>query len=416
MAFIDAEAIRTLLGSDDLGWLIERMRRRMSRGEPLSGTMQLASATREQRSAVARLMGRVPAAGKSVSVDLDKLAELLKHSQLCARLEEAVEAVVGPVRDERAEQFSIEQQWKATWETARSECADRTLVINWLEELRTSGLLKRLAASDPYQGKMLLERAVSIVKQIPFDSVRLAELAAAETGNSHALDQGERLGSLVIRYARQLDESASWTRTQERRDAWETLGILCDELSAPVLVLNLRADDESFTGKALTLHAESGEPYRVSVRQLRRSGTRFTVAVTGTDVFVCENPTVVDVAANRLGRQSKPLICIDGQPKTASRLLLDAIAEAGCRIHYHGDFDWDGIRIGNKIMQRHRAVSWRFRAADYLACVGASDHKLKGKPAVAAWDSELAALIEKCGICLHEEQVLDDLIADLTPH
>ena len=107
----------------------------------------------------------------------------------------------------------------------------------------------------------------------------------------------------MIRFAKQLDESARWKSTAERRVAWETLGVLCDELSAPVLVLNLRADSNSLTGRSLNLHADSAEPCRISVRQLRRHAPSFDVEAVGPTVFVCENPTVLEVAANRLGRK-----------------------------------------------------------------------------------------------------------------
>ena len=47
--------------------------------------------------------------------------------------------------------------------------------------------------------------------------------------------------------------------------------------------------------------------------------------------------------------------------------LLRMLAEAGCELRYHGDFDWGGIRIGNVIFGRLRARPWRFDTADYRA-------------------------------------------------
>jgi len=131
----------------------------------------------------------------------------------------------------------------------------------------------------------------------------------------------------------------------------ETLGVLCDELSAPVLVLNLRGDIQSLTGKVLNVHAAAGEPYRISVRQMRLHPPVFDRRMVGPVVHVCENPTVVDVAANRLAAGSQPLVCIIGQPKTASRMLLDALVRSGIQIKYHGDFDW--------YRTRYVDVAWR---------------------------------------------------------
>jgi len=412
MLDVNVENVRSLLGEKHLDWLVQRLRKRMTRGEPLTGKVQLTDASASQRTAIAKLMGRTPSHGKSLTVDLDRLAELLAHGQACTRLEDAIESLVGPVPNERAGSLSREQQWDRIWDRAGEQAEENFLIRRWLDGLRGSGLLKRYAADDFRRAATLLDQALSIVSRMPYAPIRLAELAASETGNSHALDRGQPLGSLVIRFAAQLDESASWKTATQRRDAWEILGVLCDELSAPVLVLNLRADNVSLTGRAMNLHASAGEPYRISIRQLRRHPPTFDLDATGPDVYVCENPTVVDVAANRLGHQCKPLVCIDGQPKTASRLLLCALRKAGCTIRYHGDFDWDGIRIGNTIVERHGAISWRFDATDYSRATH-GDHALQGKTVGADWDAKLAPLMADTGICVHEEQVLDDLLSDL---
>jgi uncharacterized protein (TIGR02679 family) len=384
----------------------------MSHGQALSGKIQLSRATPDERAAIDKLLGRLPTQGSSLTIDLDKLAEILTHAGACTCLGDAVVALCGPVDDERLLALARKEQWERLWQTSRNQVPGNAAALRWMDNLKASGLLKRMAGRDVGLAKILLTQAVSIVEHVPYPAVRLAELAASKTGNSHSLDRGQPLAALVIRFARQLEESVRWKTTAERRGAWELLGILCDEVSAPVLVLNLRADNESLTGQALNLHAAAGEPYRVSVRQLRRHPPVFDPMTSGPVVFVCENPTVVDVAANTLGSACRPLICVDGQPKTASRLLLDSLTRAGIQIRYHGDFDWDGIRIGNTIARRHGAISWRFNASDYAEALQ-SEHALKGIPVSADWDTDLASLMTKVGKCVHEEKILSTLLYDL---
>lgn len=409
---VNVEGLRNLLGGEDLRRLVERLCKRMSRGEALAGKIQLCDATASERSAIDKLMGRPPTRGTSLTIDLDKLAEMLIHAKVCDRLEEAVTTLVGPVPNKRSESLSRAEQWDSVWRQAICRVEGQKDLVQWIEHLRAKGLLKRMACGEVHVAETLLDNAISIVEETPFPGIRLAELAASKTGNSHALDRGQPLGALVIQFARQLDEYARWKSAAERRDAWETLGVLCDEVSGPVLVLNLRADGVSLTGQALNLHAAAGEPYRLSVRQLRRHPPEFDPTICGPEVFVCENPTVVDVVANRLGSSSRPLICIDGQPKIASQLLLDALTQAGIQIRYHGDFDWEGIRIGNRVMQRHRAVSWRFNAADYLAA-SENEYALKGEPVSPQWDAQLGQVMARVGRCVHEENVLVTLLTDL---
>ena len=409
---VNDEHIRKLLGGEHLQRLVERLRDRMSRGQALAGKIQLSRATPNERAAIDKLMGRLPTQGSSLTVDLDKLTETLAHAKACEHLEEAVVAICGPIADERLLSLSREEEWERLWRTSRSRVAGNAAALRWIDSLKVSGLLKRITGRDVHVATSLLSQAASIVEQAPYPAVRLAELAASVTGNSHALDRGQPLAALVIRFARQLDDSSRWKTAAERRDAWEVLGVLCDELSAPVLVLNLRADGDSLTGQALNLHAVAGEPYRISVRQLRRHPPVFAPTFCGPVVFVCENPTVVDVAANKLGSSCRPLVCVDGQPKTASRLLLDALTKAGIKVRYHGDFDWDGIRIANTIIRRHGATSWRFDTSDYADATKAQ-HSLKGAPVAAEWDADLANLMAQIGKCVHEENVLSTLLADL---
>jgi uncharacterized protein (TIGR02679 family) len=162
----------------------------------------------------------------------------------------------------------------------------------------------------------------------------------------------------------------TWDDTESRRDAWASVGVLTDELSAPALVLNLRASGPGLSSRALELHANAGEPYRISVRQLLRDPPPFAVGSTGPCVFVCENSTIVAACAHRLGTRCRPIVCVEGQPKTAGRLLLQQLRAAGIELAYHGDFDWPGIQIGNLVMRRHSARAWRFDIAAYRGNVG----------------------------------------------
>lgn len=409
---VNADRVRELLGGQRLERLVHRLRSRMSRGLALSGKINLSRATSDERTAIDKLMGRLPTQGGSLTIDLDRLAQKLAHARACGRLEEAIVVLCGPVADERLLSLSHKEEWEQLWQTSRRRVEDNAVGLQWIDNLKASGLLKRIAGRDLRRAEMLLTQAVSIVEEAPYPAVRLAELAALKTGNSHALDRGHPLSAIVIRCAQQLQESVRWKTTAQRREAWEALGVLCDELSAPVLVLNLRADNESLTGRALNLHAAAGEPYRISVRQLRRHPPVFDPMSCGPVVFVCENPTVVDAAANKLGSSGRPLVCVDGQPKTAARLLLDSLTRAGVRVRYHGDFDWGGIRIANTIFRRHAATSWRFNASDY-ADAGKLEHRLKGAPVSAGWDADLANLMIEVDRCVHEESILNELLADL---
>jgi uncharacterized protein (TIGR02679 family) len=182
-------------------------------------------------------------------------------------------------------------------------------------------------------------------------------------------------------------------------------------LSAPVLALNLPALPTNTVGKQICLFAEAGEPTYLTVRQLLREPPKFESG-DGRTVFVCENPAVVAAAADEVGAMCAPLICIHGQLKTSARLLLNHLSDAGWELAYHGDFDWPGLQIANRIIARHHARPWRMGASDYRS-VPLSSVPLTGFEVAASWDVDLALAMKLAGYSLLEEQVLSHLCLDL---
>src|SRR5439155_23182445 len=147
--------------------------------------------------------------------------------------------------------------------------ADLPEYRDWLVGIRSTGLLKKCSGGDCVSASVLLRHTLSVLRQIPQPVVPLAELAARATGDSHALDAGKPLSTLCLRAIAQqqglkLSRSAGF-----RRQLWERVGVVVDELSAPVLVLNLRAARSTLVGQFLNLMANSGEPCHLTVRQLR---------------------------------------------------------------------------------------------------------------------------------------------------
>lgn len=416
----DLPRLRDTLGAPELSWLLERARRRLELGGPRQGTVTLRGPTAAQRAAVDRLLGRAPSRGEALSVSLDELDRIIRHAELADGLDDAVAALMGPLVDERAARAAVERDWDALFAEAaelirrdalHAEAADlpgrHDALLGWLGEVRAGGLLRRLAGGDVAVGRRLLRDAVAVAVRLPAGGVPLAELAAAGTGDSHALDAGAAVGTLAVRAAAAVGGAPTWEGAEGRRDAWACAGVLCDELSAPALVLALTADGRTATGRALGIHAEAGEPYRLSVRQLLRDPPAFPAAA----VFVCENPSVVAAAANRLGAACAPLVCVEGQVRTAARLLLDRLTGAGARLRYHGDFDWAGVGIANRVIARHGAAPWRLSARDYTAAAGGPP--LIGRPVDPSWDADLAPAMRRRGRAVHEEQVLGDLLTDL---
>lgn len=57
------------------------------------------------------------------------------------------------------------------------------------------------------------------------------------------------------------------------------------------------------------------------------------------DVFVCENPSVLVVAADKLSERSRPLVCTSGRPSTARLRLPARLGATGTALHVRADDD-----------------------------------------------------------------------------
>lgn len=95
---VDRDRLARRLGGPDLAWLVDRVRRRMARAEPLTGPVTLSDPTPTQREAAERLLGRAPGAGRSLHIRLDAVDAVLRRSGAGPDgLAAAVTALTGPV-------------------------------------------------------------------------------------------------------------------------------------------------------------------------------------------------------------------------------------------------------------------------------------------------------------------------------
>ena len=205
----------------------------------------------------------------------------------------------------------------------------------------------------------------------PTATVLLAVLAARCFGDAHALDQSRPLGRSAARLVAllgaiaEVDEgdpapSLSWVdplgSAEQWRAAWAGIGVVCDSVSSQVLTLNLALEG---TAPAVALtRAAAGEPLWLTARSL--GGGTLAPVESATEVFVCENPSVVEAAATRLGAASAPLVCTYGRPGLACLLLLRAYAAAGTRVRVRADGDSAGRDIVRTVRAEvPDAVLWR---------------------------------------------------------
>jgi uncharacterized protein (TIGR02679 family) len=404
----DLDRLRVLLGTKALARVRARMRARLLRSGQLRGTLTVGDAAPDERAQIDALFGRRPRPGR-LSIDLNDLERVLRNAGIAESLVDALEALEGPVLVERQASLADDAAWTTLITALRTSAANDVLWIQeWCSNLIESGLLRRLSRGSHSDAQRWAEQASGILRRIPFSGMRLAQLAADATGDSHALDDGEPLGTIfVLGVEHAVDLVGTDT---PRRELLAKAGIVADDVSTPVLVLNVRATSSGLLSATMNRYADAGEPLHVTVRQLQREDIVFSRPGDGV-VFGCENPTVLAAAADVLGPRCNPLICTSGQMRNAARELFRRLRAGGLRVRYHGDFDWPGIAIARGLYSREGIEPWRMQTRDYLG--GPDGPPLEGKPVEAPWDEALAPTMSSRGCAVHEEAVLAHLLHDL---
>ena len=271
-----------------------------------------------------------------------------------AGLDELLVALGGPLRDLRGERAEAEQARES--DRAAGLALLRGAVGDWGDDL--TAVARGILQPAP-SWALLAGEVADVLAATGEEPRRLAELAAALFRDPHALDRSTPLGRACVRsleLRRAVTEGGSYRDPLEDAQlwsaAWAGAGVICDAVSAQVLVLNL-----PLTGNAPAVrlcHAAPGEPVWLTLRSFRGD---WGIAG-GAEVFVCENPTVLEAAADRHGAASRPLVCTFGLPSQAAWELLTGLGEVRC--HVRADGDVVGWRIVKQLRDRlPGALTWR---------------------------------------------------------
>jgi uncharacterized protein (TIGR02679 family) len=448
-----AARVRALLGRPEYARLVAAIREAVEGRGARARSVAVDGLDARERRALADLAGWEELPEGRVRVDLDRLDLALRESALGVSLRKALALLGGPLADRPAEARGRRAASEAMWAAARDVCRaeDRDDLLPWLDGLRRSGALSRAAGQAGRAPEELLGAALGVALRLPADGVLLAVFAARHAGDPHALDAGTPLGGLVLRAAQVVSGIAEAPASSpDRRRIWRAVGVDCDALSADVLVLGLRPEGDGLAARQLRDSADEGEPRRLTLREVSRASLSVR---TGLEVFVCENPAVVEAAADRLGPRCAPLVCVEGVPSTAALALLRALAASGARVRVHADLDWAGVRIAGQVLRETGGVPWRMSAGDYRAALAAASphpvplpaprgegeataprrpchHErrgpgrldrasvrggppLGGRRASAGWEPELERAMLEGGRAVLEEQVLQELLGDL---
>ena len=333
----------------ELAPLWQAVHRRLSSGRPVT-RVRVGPLDSQQQAALADLLGRVRMPGQYPTVSLAELDQIL-HEAVGAGAREVVARLVGPVGDRAGDQQRAAAERAALWAWLNGHpvVAAQPALRSWVEGLQRAGLV----GGSVLRTREVISEALKVLGELPASGAPLPVLADRVLGDTHALDDGTRCAGLVLRALAAIYDVAAPENAQQRRALWERAGVADDELSAVVLAAGIRPSGDDLASRILRLCTNDGHAAVLTLGQLKAGGIGPGLPPR---VWVFENPSVLAMALARFGRKCPPIVVTAGWPNSAVVLLLQQLATAGARLHYHGDFDGEGLahRGGSRGQDRAR--------------------------------------------------------------
>lgn len=407
--------LRTIFDTEGWSRLIAKLETYREAGKPLPTSVTLSQPTDEERIRHARLLRQqVNHQSTSLRYDLAKLGAALSSAQLPADWNEILTALHGPVPHEKLATQAKQLAWKQFWMHVTSNLSNLPFpkAEEWCESLRRDGSLRRHCKGDAEAGMKLILTAARLLQMLPLLEERpLTSIAAEFCGSSHALDAATPLSTLVLRGLALRYGRPTPTRSDERRDLWSAVGVIGDDLSAPVLTFNLGLHGEQPLCQFIAMTSADLQPVHLTPRMLWAAD--WTQITCPDEVFICENPTIISLAASQLGTRCPPILCVNGEPCHAARHLMRRLREDGCTLWYHGDFDWPGIAIAARIFAEFGAKPWLFDNHAYEQAKPLESRPLVGGAIPTPWSPALSSTMQNHGRAYDEERLAEFLLNDL---
>ncbi len=356
-----------------------------------------------------------------VRIPLTEMDQVLKNSPLEMGLLPFLEIYFNEKLITRREELETWQhRWSVFFATLQ-KVSKSPMTRAWLTSLsaETGSGYRTLLALYQQNPKTALEEMAVCLKALDFlashpgYNMRTPVFAATLTGDPHALDMENSLGRLfyygLIHYLAKPETNYT---AEGKRALFREAGLLDDDISSSVTIAGLRVYPEDPRSIIFTGANTSGCPLILPLRFLETP----TQWQPGQAVYMVENPAVFSTILDSYAKVSlPPIICGSGQPSVAALTLLDQLVEAGCVIHYSGDFDLKGLEIAIRLAQRYQQNfrPWCYDREIYL---GVSLGKEMTPPQRnnlsrldIPWDKRLVDSMLERKLFIYQESFLEEL-------
>ncbi|GAC91997.1 DNA topoisomerase IV subunit A with TOPRIM domain [Anoxybacillus flavithermus NBRC 109594] len=376
------EAVQFFRGERSFHRLFCEMKKKYESLGRIGGAISVTSFSTEEKEAIASFFGK-----EMSRVSLAAFEQQLTNTRFAGiSLIELLEHYFGePFVTKKEQQIEAEREKEAYFtRLMHTYRAQR----DWLIAVEKQRFVQLAYQQNP----QTLETAISVVcralEQLPSTYVRLPVFAQQVANDPHALDLHTLAGKLLLSalqfYA---EKEYDLSSVEEVNELLQSCHLLREDVLNFVTCAGVLAETEKGRHLVFAAACETNTALNVPLREVMPLVRAYPSI--GNTVFIVENAGVFSTLVDT----NVPLISTNGQLNLATMWLLDLLVKEGVTLYYSGDFDPEGLKMAQRLVERYGSSVrlWHYDRSDYLAT----------KPTVPLPDERLAKLQS---VTLHDLQ------------
>ena len=321
---------------------------------------------------------------KSVTISADKFEKALKRSRYGDISPESIlntyfgetllrKSEINVIREKKIAE--IEQEYSKEFKGTPAELVQHILASVVKKDgdvIQGNDVNKMFLSIEKWKEDLWL--CARLYNNLPYREISkkyLAVYAACMTGNPHAFDHGTAEGKLLYKVIEtDLEQRGIKVQASElfpaykKQKSYMLAGIMIDDISNYAMLYNVHA----FKTNGNLHKGIEGFFEEKGIMQLPLNiiSELDRIECINNEIYIVENPSVFAAMCGE-----KSCMCMNGQPRLASLIILELLARAGTHVFYSGDLDPEGLLIAQKLAQFYPGTFeyYHMTPEDYCECI-----------------------------------------------
>ena len=352
---------------------------------------------------------------KSVTISSEKFRKALENSKYgILTPEEILTAFFGKTLLGKAEEIEHKKQKEKIIEEDFLEQFAATPAGKCFPMFKK--ILKSYEKNNLQQWRDFLWLCAKMYNSLPYrmnEKQYLPVFAADISGNPHAFDMGTTEGNILYQVILMsleqrglVVESSDLFPAYKRQKSYLLAGILIDDISNYAILYQVKAKKrDGFEHQGMSGFFTEKNMVQVPLNIIAEWQS---IECIDHEIYIVENPSVFAAIC-----RDKSCMCMNGQPRLASILVLDLLAKSNVKIYYSGDLDPEGLLIAQKLRQYYKGdfFYWHMEIEDYRNGISQEVISDKRKKILDRIHDEqlvpVANLMKEYGVAGYQENILE---------